>query len=138
MVPTTGVSSVQKSTSMGRLRVKVQTEDNRRSFPSCWAISTLHSPICSARAHICFLHSTHALRCAHSPACSFASTCKSVERSFYSMCPVQSVHIRPWKTISQHQIAPGRNIKNRNIMSKYFDWKQTLLGSNISSGHSLP
>ena len=51
----------------------------------------------------------------------------------------QSVHIRPWKTISQHNIASGRNVKKTKyyIWTKYFDWKRTLLGSNISSGHNL-
>ena len=52
---------------------------------------------------------------------------------------LQSVHIRPWKTISQHNIVSERNIKKTKyyVWTKYFDWKQTLLGSNISSGHNL-
>ena len=56
-----------------------------------------------------------------------------------SKCPTQSVYIRPWKTISQHNIASGRNMKKSKyyVWTKYFDWKQTLLGSNISSGHNL-
>ena len=45
----------------------------------------------------------------------------------------QSVHIRPWKIISRHNIASGPNIKKSkyNVWTKYFDWKQTLLGSNL-------
>ena len=52
---------------------------------------------------------------------------------------IQSVHIRPWKIISQHNIASGRNMKKSKyyVWTKYFDWRQTLLGSNISSGHNL-
>jgi len=52
---------------------------------------------------------------------------------------LQSVHIRPWKTISQHNVASGRNMKKSKycVRTKYFDWKQILLGSNISSGHNL-
>ena len=51
----------------------------------------------------------------------------------------QSVHIRPWKTFSQHNIASGRNMKKSKyyVWIKYFDWKQNLLGSNISSRHNL-
>ena len=51
----------------------------------------------------------------------------------------QSVRICPWKTISQHNIASWRNMKKSRyfVWTKYFDWKQTLLGSNISSGHNL-
>ena len=39
----------------------------------------------------------------------------------------QSVHIRPWKIISQHNIASGRNIKESKyyVWTKYLDWKQS-------------
>ena len=48
---------------------------------------------------------------------------------------LQSVHIRPWKTISQHNIASGRIIRISKyfVWTKYFDRKQTLLGCHILS-----
>ena len=51
----------------------------------------------------------------------------------------QAVHICPWKIVSQHNIASGQNIKKSKyyVWTKYFDWKQTLLGSSISSEHNL-
>ena len=40
----------------------------------------------------------------------------------------QLVHIRSWKTISQHNIASGRNIRKSKyyIWTKYFDWKHSF------------
>ena len=53
----------------------------------------------------------------------------------YVLCYRQSVQIRPWKTISQYNITSGQNKKiSKYYVWKYFDWKQTLLESNILLG----
>ena len=55
-------------------------------------------------------------------------TCDETKLSFCLLVRQQSLHIRPWKTSSQHNIA-RRNIKESKyyVWTKYFDWKRTLL-----------